>query len=109
MALASLNASFYGTPEINTTVNIVNHNMSEEQKEVFFSDLMNFYQTAIEKVTMITEGEFVENIPSINDEIFTPEDTGTSMTPPEENGVSEESEENNTPEEVEIEEEVEKK
>lgn len=100
MALAHFNASFYGAPEINTTVNIINYNMNDEQKEVFFSDLTNFYQTAIDKVTMITAGDVATEVPSINDEIFTPEDTGTPMTPPVEEVMPEEPEVETIPEEV---------
>lgn len=53
--LASFNASYYGSNELNTSVNIMNYNMSEEEKEIFFTDLRAFYDTVMEKVSTISK------------------------------------------------------
>lgn len=53
--IASFNASYYGSNELNTSVTLVNHNMNEEDKEIFFTDLRAFYDTVMEKISTVSK------------------------------------------------------
>ena len=51
--LASFSASFYGSNDINTSVNIMNYNIDDEAQEILLADISSFYQEVLEKVNML--------------------------------------------------------
>lgn len=53
--LGSFNASYYGNTDIQTSINVADYAMSQEEKEVFLTDVLDFYQEIIEKVSIMVD------------------------------------------------------